>query len=193
MMRVIFASNNAAKLREISGALEGAFTLVSLKEIGFEGEIPETGRTLEENAMQKAKYIFDRYGGAVFADDSGLEVDCLGGAPGVDTAHYSGSRDAHANMDLLLKSMADCPDRSAKLKTVIAYVTPREQTLFVGEVRGAITTEKRGEEGFGYDPVFVPEGGELTYAEMGAEAKALTSHRVRALNKLVAYLRQGKA
>lgn len=189
-MNIIFATNNAHKLEEISGALDGSFTLISLSEAGFEGEIPETGRTLEANAMQKAQYIFERFRQPVFADDTGLEVDCLNGLPGVDTAHYSGTRDADANMAKLLRAIRHCPSRGASFKTVIAYISPVEKALFVGEVRGVIAPEKRGEGGFGYDPIFIPEGSDRTYAQLGAEAKAETSHRVRALKKFMDFLRQ---
>ncbi len=187
-MKIIFATNNAHKLQEISRALDGSFTLISLSEAGFEGDIPETGRSLEANAMQKATYIFERFRQPVFADDTGLEVDCLDGLPGVDTAHYSGTRDADANMEKLLRAIRNCPGRGASFKTVIAYVSPVEKRLFVGEVRGAIATEKHGEGGFGYDPIFIPEGGDKTYAELGTDAKAETSHRVRALKKFTDFI-----
>lgn len=188
-MKIIFATNNPNKLAEIRNALGDDFTLVSLSEAGFEGEIPETGRTLEANALQKARYIFDRFKQPVFADDTGLEVDCLRGLPGVDTAHYSGKRDAIANMQKLLHEMEGCQDRSAAFKTVISYVTPEEQKLFSGVVEGRIALEKRGEEGFGYDPLFIPENEERTFAEMGMEEKAKMNHRVRALKKLTDYLK----
>jgi XTP/dITP diphosphohydrolase len=191
-MRIIFATNNPNKLAEIRHALGDDFELISLKEAGFEGEIPETGRTLEANARQKAKYIFDRFRQPVFADDTGLEVDCLGGLPGVDTAHYSGSRDADANMEKLLNEMKDCPDRSARFKTVIAFITPHEERHFTGEVKGVIAYTKRGDHGFGYDPIFIPETDSRTFAEMGMEEKKKANHRVRALKKLIEYLKSAR-
>jgi len=191
-MKIIFATNNPNKLAEIRHALGTEFDLISLSEAGFEGEIPETGRTLEANALQKADYIFDRFQVPVFADDTGLEVDCLDGLPGVDTAHYSGSRDANANMDKLLGAMTECSDRSATFKTVIAFVTPKERKLFTGEVRGEIALSKRGAEGFGYDPVFIPESDSRTFAEMGMAEKKKVNHRVRALRKLTEYLKSSR-
>ena len=187
-MNIIFATNNHNKLEEIRQVPHGSFTLLSLSDIDFEGEIPETGRTLEANAMQKATYIFERYRQPVFADDTGLEVHCLGGAPGVDTAHYSGSRNPEANMDKLLKAMSRCSDRSATFKTVIAYVSPVEKQLFVGQVHGTIAETKSGSGGFGYDPVFIPEGSGKTYAQLSMAEKAETSHRVRALKAFTDFL-----
>lgn len=187
-MRIIFATNNPNKLAEMRHALGSRFELVSLADIGFEGDIPETGRTLEANAMQKAEYIYQRFKEPVFADDTGLEVNALHGSPGVDTAHYSGSRDADANMTKLLGALEGETDRTARFRTVIAYITPTERQLFVGEVRGTIATQKRGAQGFGYDPVFLPEGSDLTFAEMGMDAKKEANHRVRALEKLIGHL-----
>ncbi len=188
IMKIIFATNNAHKLEEVRHALKDAFELISLAEAGFTGEIPETGATLESNAMEKAKYIQNIYGLPVFADDSGLEVACINGLPGVDTAHYSGSRDAMANMQKLLGAMQGCKDRSAKFRTVIAYVSAQGDQLFAGEVNGVITHEMRGTLGFGYDPVFMPHGFMQTFAEMGMEAKNKINHRVRALEKFTAWL-----
>jgi XTP/dITP diphosphohydrolase len=188
-MKIVFATNNPNKLAEIQNALGDDFELVSLKDIGFEGEIPETGRTLEANALQKANYIFDRYQIPVFADDTGLEVDSLNGLPGVDTAHYSGSRDADANMHQLLSELRFKKDRSAKFKTVIAFITADDKKLFSGEVQGRIAEAKSGEEGFGYDPVFLPEGEARTFAEMTMDEKKQKNHRVRALKKFTEYLK----
>ncbi len=190
-MKIIFATNNAHKLDEVKHALQGAFELVSLTDVEFEGDIPETGNTLEHNAMQKANYIYERFGLPVFADDSGLEVDCLGGLPGVDTAHYSGTRDAIANMRKLLGAMEGEANRSAKFRTVIAYVSNAGEYLFSGEVAGHIATVMRGDQGFGYDPVFIPEGQPLTFAEMGMEAKSKMNHRVRATEKFTRWLNEG--
>lgn len=189
-MKIIFATNNPNKLAEIQNALGGDFDLVSLKDIGFDSEIPETGRTLEANALQKATYIFDRYKVPVFADDTGLEVACLNGLPGVDTAHYSGSRDADANMQKLLSEMRFHEDRSAAFKTVIAFITDEDKKLFSGEIQGHIAEAKCGKEGFGYDPVFVPEGETRTFAEMSMDEKKQKNHRVRALKKFTDYLKE---
>jgi XTP/dITP diphosphohydrolase len=188
IMKIIFATNNVHKLEEIRHALSDTFELISLAEAGFSGEIPETGPTLESNALQKARFIFNLYGLPVFADDSGLEVECLNGLPGVDTAHYSGTRDALANMQKLLKAMANCKDRSAKFRTVIAYLSANEEQLFQGEVSGIISEQMRGSQGFGYDPVFIAEGHGETFAEMGIEAKSKINHRVRALQKFTSWL-----
>ncbi|HKK37918.1 MAG TPA: RdgB/HAM1 family non-canonical purine NTP pyrophosphatase [Cryomorphaceae bacterium] len=188
-MKIIFATNNPNKLAEIQNALGDDFDLVSLKDIGFEGEIPETGRTLEANALQKATYIYDRYKIPVFADDTGLEVDSLNGLPGVDTAHYSGSRDADANMNKLLSELRFQKDRSAKFKTVIAFITEDDKKLFPGEVQGQIAEAKSGEGGFGYDPVFIPEGESRSFAEMTMDEKKQKNHRVRALKKFTDYLK----
>ena len=188
-MKIVFATNNPNKLAEIRNALGDDFELVSLKDIGFEGEIPETGRTLEANALQKANYIFDRYQIPVFADDTGLEVTALNGLPGVDTAHYSGSRDADANMQKLLSELRFQKDRSAKFRTVIAFVTEEDKNLFSGEVKGQIAEAKSGAEGFGYDPIFMPEGESRTFAEMSMDEKKQKNHRVRALKKFTDYLK----
>jgi len=188
-MKIVFATNNPNKLAEIRNALGDDFELVSLKDIGFEGEIPETGRTLEANALQKANYIFDRYQIPVFADDTGLEVTALNGLPGVDTAHYSGSRDADANMQKLLSELRFQKDRSAKFRTVIAFVTEEDKNLFSGEVKGQIAEAKSGAEGFGYDPIFMPEGESRTFAEMTMDEKKQKNHRVRALKKFTDYLK----
>ncbi len=189
-MKIIFATNNPNKLKEIRQALGGNFELLSLEDIGFDGEIPETGRTLEANAMQKATYIFERFRQPVFADDTGLEVLCLNRAPGVDTAHYSGSRDPERNMEKLLNAMSDCPDRSARFRTVIAFVTAERKEMFEGLVEGKIADSKRGDDGFGYDPVFIPENADKTFGEMTIAEKAKTNHRVRALKSFTDFLKK---
>lgn len=188
-MKIIFASNNTNKLSEIQSALGNEFDLVSLEDIGFKEEIPETGNTLEANALQKANYIFRRYKAPVFADDSGLEIEALNGEPGVDTAHYSGSRDAIANMNKVLDGLKDSDNRRAKFRTVIAFVTPEGEKLFQGEVKGSISMKMAGDSGFGYDPIFIPENENRTFAEMTNQEKAGQSHRVRALVKFVRYLK----
>ena len=188
MKTIVFASNNSHKLEEIRAVLEGKFQLLSLAEAGFSGDIPETGDTLRHNAIEKAEYIHARLGVSVFADDSGLEVTALGGMPGVDTAHYSGSRDAEANMDLLLKNLATADDRSARFVTVIAYIEVENSICFEGMVEGEIAIEKQGKGGFGYDPIFLPEGQDRSFAEMSAEEKSAISHRARAMAQFKAYL-----
>ena len=188
-MKIIFASNNANKRAEIQSALGNEFELVSLEDIGFEDEIPETGNTLEANALQKAKYIFSRYKTPVFADDSGLEIESLNGEPGVDTAHYSGTRNAIANMTKVLDGLKNSNNRNAKFRTVIAFVTYKEEQLFQGEVVGSISIKMSGDNGFGYDPIFIPENESRTFGEMTNQEKAGQNHRVRALAKFVAHLR----
>ena len=188
-MKIIFASNNANKRAEIQSALGDQFQLVSLEDIGFEEEIPETGNTLEANALQKANYIFSRFKTPVFADDSGLEIEALNGEPGVDTAHYSGSRNALANMSKVLDRLEQAENRKAKFRTVIAFVAPGREKLFQGEVEGTIATKMTGDNGFGYDPIFIPEDEHRTFAEMTLAEKANRNHRVRALRKFVEYLK----
>ena len=190
-MKIIFASNNANKLAEIQSALGDEFQLVSLNDIGFSADIPETGRTLEANALQKAKYIFDRFNTPVFADDSGLEIEALDGEPGVDTAHYSGSRDATANMNKVLSGLLNLENRRAKFRTVIAFMDGNREELFQGEVVGSISLEMKGNQGFGYDPIFIPENSNRTFAEMEKSEKATQSHRVRALEKFVRFVKSG--
>lgn len=189
-MKIIFASNNENKRAEIQQALGDAFQLVSLREMNFYEEIPETTPTLEGNALQKANYVFDRFKLPVFADDSGLEIEALNGEPGVDTAHYSGTRDAVANNVKVLRLLENVDLRNAKFRTVIAFVTSAGEWTFEGEVKGTITTEMRGENGFGYDPVFIPEGENRTFGEMSLEEKGKMSHRIRALKKFVDFLKK---
>lgn len=197
-MKIVFATNNEHKLSEIRDILGDKIEVLSLNDIGCHVDIPETGETLEENALEKARYVFDHYGMSVFSDDTGLEVEALGGAPGVHTARYAGGEghDAEANTQKLLREMADKDNRRARFRTAIALITtapdssPAEPPthLFEGIVDGEITREKRGEKGFGYDPVFQPEGYDKTFAELGVEVKNQISHRARAVQKLVKYL-----
>jgi XTP/dITP diphosphohydrolase len=192
-MRLVFATNNRHKLAEVSAILGSAVELVTPAELGITEDIPETADTLEGNALLKARYIFERTGLDCFADDTGLEVTALGGAPGVYSARYAGeAHDFDDNNRLLLKNLADATDRSARFRTVIALIvneggTPREH-LFEGRVDGRIIDEYRGSGGFGYDPIFIPEGGEATFAEMTAAQKNAISHRARAVEKLAAFL-----
>ena len=195
-MKIVFATNNKHKLEEIRGILGAEFEILSLSDIGCHADIPETGATLEENAMQKARYVFDRYHVSCFADDTGLEVAALGGEPGVHSARYAEGtdHDSEANMDKLLGKLDGKADRSARFRTVIALILDggegKEPTVkeFEGEVRGAITTCRHGSEGFGYDPIFQPEGHNETFAQMGEAAKNQISHRARAVQKLAEWL-----
>lgn len=187
-MKIIFATNNQNKLKEIQHALGDSFELLSLKDVGFTGEIPETGETLEHNALQKARYIAERFDYPVFADDTGLEIDALDGRPGVHTAHYSGSRDSEKNMDKVLKEMGDINNRTARFRTIIAFVNKGKPDFFEGKVDGRIALRPSGDKGFGYDPIFIPEGQTKTFAEMTMEEKSQQNHRVRALKKFIAYL-----
>lgn len=199
-MKIVFATNNQNKLSEIRGILGAGFEVVSLAEIGCNDDIPETGATLIDNAIQKAQYVFDKYGYSCFADDTGLEVDALGGEPGVHSARYAEGtdHDSNANMEKLLRKLGDNTNRKARFRTVIALLEKQENkeggvgtaTLhtFEGKVEGTIITEKRGNEGFGYDPIFMPEGYDKTFAELGIDTKNIISHRARAVKKLAGYL-----
>jgi XTP/dITP diphosphohydrolase len=187
--KLCFATNNAHKLEEIQAILGDSFELNSLAETGCREELPETGDTLEVNSLEKAQYLYDHYQVNCFADDSGLEVNALHGEPGVDSAHYAGPQRSHAdNVNLLLKNLADKTDRSAQFRTVITLIQNGEVTQFEGRIKGQIISELRGSEGFGYDPIFVPQGYETTFAEMSLEEKGKISHRARAFEKLVAFL-----
>ena len=207
-MKLVFATNNQHKLEEIRKILQPKFEIVSLNEIGYHTDIPETGSTLEENALIKARYVFDNYGLDCFADDTGLEVEALNGEPGVYSARYAGGNghDSEANMQKLLQKMADKTHRKARFRTVIALITsqqmatqsPSHQTdfqqphIFEGIVNGRIAYEKSGHEGFGYDPIFIPEGYDKSFAELGIEVKNNISHRARAVQKLANWLLQKK-
>lgn len=195
-MKIVFATNNAHKLREIREILGTRFEVVSLSDIGCHEDIPETGSTLEENASQKSRYVADHYGLPCFADDTGLEVEALGGAPGVHSARYAEGtdHDSEANMAKLLRELQGEDNRKARFRTVISLLEPDteqggwKEHRFEGEVRGTIATEKHGHEGFGYDPLFVPEGYEESFAQLGEEVKNRISHRARAVRKLADYL-----
>jgi len=184
-----FATNNAHKLEEIQAILGDSFELLSLKEINCTEELPETGNTLEANSLQKAQYLYDHYQINCFADDSGLEVDSLGGEPGVYSAHYAGEQRSHGdNIYLLLKNLADKTNRSAQFRTVITLIQNGKIAQFEGIIKGKIISESRGEEGFGYDSIFIPEGHTTTFAEMSLTEKGKISHRARAFRKLVTFL-----
>ena len=189
-MQIVFATNNAHKLSEIRAILGRQMDILSLADIGCHDDIPETADTLEGNALIKARWVKERYGFDCFADDTGLEVEALGGGPGVHTARYAypDRHDPVANTRKLLAELHDKDNRAARFRTVIALIQGTDEHLFEGIVEGHITTEERGTEGFGYDPVFAPEGGEKTFAELGAEAKNNISHRARAVRKLADFL-----
>lgn len=191
-MRIVFATNNSHKLDEIRNILGSSFEVMSLNELGCHDDIPETGTTLEENARQKAQYIYDKYHCNVFADDTGLEVNALGGEPGVYSARYAGGEghDSEANMTKLLKNLEGETNRKAQFCTVIALILDGKTSLFDGIVEGEIIKERRGGEGFGYDPIFQPEGYDKTFAELGNDIKNTISHRARAVAKLAAFLKQ---
>lgn len=188
-MKLVFATNNAHKLREVSQVVGDEFTLISLRECGIVEDIPEEQPTLEGNALQKARYIYARTGLDCFADDTGLEVDALGGEPGVRSARYAtDGHDDEANKRLLLERMEGIEARGAQFRTAIALIIGGKEYLFEGIVRGHITTEEKGEGGFGYDPLFVAEGHSLSFAQISAEEKNAISHRGRAVRKLAEFL-----
>lgn len=188
-MRLVFATNNKHKLEEMHAILGGKVELLSLADIDCHDDIPETADTLEGNALIKARYIYDKYGCSCFADDTGLEVDALGGEPGVYSARYAGeNNDSEANMRKLLQNLTGKSERSAQFRTVIALIIEGEEFLFDGIVRGRISEERMGSAGFGYDPIFIPDGYEESFAQMGAEQKNAISHRSRAAAALNEYL-----
>ena len=188
--KMVVATNNAHKLKEIAAILGQEIELLSLKDIQCFADIPETADTLEGNARQKAMYIYENYGMDCFADDTGLEVEALGGAPGVLSARYAGEgHDSEANMQKLLKELAGKENRKAQFRTVICLIRGGKEYLFEGIVKGEIIQEKRGGAGFGYDPIFVPEGYDLTFAELGDDVKNTISHRARAVEKLCQFLK----
>ena len=213
-MKIVFATNNQHKLDEIRSILGPDFEVVSLADIGCHEDIPETGQTLEENALMKAQYVYDHYHVSCFADDTGLEVEALGGAPGVYSARYASmaapttpagspaglSHDSEANMARLLRELGNNNNRKARFRTVIALIEKKdvcpcgctsikEIHKFEGIVNGEIIRERRGGEGFGYDPIFQPEGYDKTFAELGSDIKNHISHRARATQKLAEYLK----
>lgn len=202
-MKIVFATNNQHKLQEIRDILGSEFEIVSLKDIGCDVDIPETGNTLEENAMQKAQYVYEHYNLSCFADDTGLEVEALNGEPGVHSARYAEGtdHDSEANMAKLLSNLEGKDNRKARFRTVIALIQKQDVcpcgctsikkvNRFEGIVDGSIATEKHGTAGFGYDPIFVPEGYDKSFAELGESIKNGISHRARAVAKLAEYLKQ---
>lgn len=189
-MKIVFATNNAHKLREVQQTVGDKFEIVSLRECGVVEDIPENEPTLEGNALAKARYIYSRTGLSCFADDTGLEVDALGGEPGVRSARYAtDGHDDEANKRLLLERMEGKENRGAQFRTAMALILDGEEFLFEGVVRGEILTQECGDGGFGYDPLFAPEGHSESFAEMSAEEKNAISHRGRAVRKLAEFLK----
>lgn len=190
--RIVFATNNEHKLSEVRSIVGDKIDILSLADIDCNDDIPENADTLEGNALQKAEYIFQKYGLSCFADDTGLEVEALNGQPGVHTARYAFAdhNDPQANVDKLLNEMKEKSNRRARFRTAITLILQEDgkPQLFEGIVEGEIATERRGTDGFGYDPVFIPEQREKTFAELGPEVKNTISHRARATKKLVDYL-----
>lgn len=198
-MKIVFATNNNNKLKEIREILGSDFEILSLSDIGCHEEIPETGSTIEANAHQKAAYVAEKYDHDCFADDTGLEVEALGGEPGVHSARYAEGtdHDSEANMAKLLLKLGNNNNRRARFRTCISLIQKGgdgkyHEVQFEGEVRGTIATEKHGSEGFGYDPLFVPDGYDKSFAELGEDVKNKISHRARAVKKLADYLKSQK-
>ncbi|MGY6558846.1 MAG: RdgB/HAM1 family non-canonical purine NTP pyrophosphatase [Nitritalea sp.] len=191
-MKICFATNNQKKLAEVQAALPDAVELVSLAEIGCREVLPETGETLEHNAFEKASYVFEKYGVPCFADDTGLEVSALNGAPGVHAAYYAGEPRSDArNLAKLVQEMRGKSDRRAAFRTVIALIVgENERHAFIGEAPGQLLEDVRGTDGFGYDPLFVPAGETRTFAEMSMEEKNQISHRGKAVRQLVEFFQE---
>ncbi len=193
MKKLCFATNNAHKVEEVQAVLGNRFELSTLKQIACNEELPETGNTLEANSLQKASYLFDKYQVDCFADDTGLEVTALQGEPGVYSARYAGEQRSHSdNINLLLENLSGKIDRSAQFRTVITLIIDGKVEQFEGIVKGEIIETMRGNEGFGYDPIFIPEGFDRTFAEMTMEEKGKISHRGRAFEKLITFLLSDK-
>lgn len=190
MKKLVFATNNAHKLEEIRAILGDKVEILSLNDIDCHADIPETADTLQGNAALKAQYIYDNYGLDCFADDTGLEVEALNGAPGIYSARYAGGEghDSEANMKKLLSEMQDKENRKARFRTVICLIEDGKEHFFEGIVNGSIIRERKGGAGFGYDPIFMPDGYSETFAEMGNDEKNKISHRARAVQELCEYL-----
>lgn len=192
-MKIVFATNNKHKLEEIARLLDGQHEIVSLEQIGCREDIPEDHDTLQENALQKARYIKEHYGYDCFADDTGLEIEALNSEPGVYSARYAGpAKDSAANMRKVLEKMNGVGNRKARFRTVIALILNNREHLFEGQVDGEILTEKHGEAGFGYDPIFRPDGYPGSFAEMPMDEKNKISHRGRATRKLCEFLKSAQ-
>lgn len=191
MKKLIFATNNEHKLEEVKSLLSTRYAILGLKDIGDDTDIPETGDTLEENAMIKAEYIWNNYGYNCFADDTGLEVEALNNAPGVYSARYAGEqKSAVANMEKLLSELENKNNRKARFRTVIALILDGKRYLFEGKVEGIITHFPEGTAGFGYDPIFQPNGYDKTFAELGIDVKNKISHRAKAIQELALFLKK---
>lgn len=189
MKELVLATNNPHKVDEIRNILGASLSIKTLNELGFFDDIPETSSTLQGNASQKSHFLFDKFGCNCFADDTGLEVEALDGAPGIYSARYAGeSKDANANMQKLLKELEGKENRNARFRTVISLFWEGKEYFFEGIVNGVILTEKRGEEGFGYDPIFQPDGYDRSFAQLSMEEKNEISHRGRAVQKLLQFL-----
>ena len=190
-MKLVFATNNRHKLQEVRDIVGDRVEVLSLNDIDCHDDIPETADTLQGNALIKARFVYEKYGLDCFADDTGLEVEALGGAPGVYSARYAGEEcDSEANMRKLLENLTGKTNRNAQFRTVIALIINGEEKLFNGIVKGAIATEKKGASGFGYDPIFIPEGHSESFAQMSSEMKNSMSHRFRATKELGDYLKE---
>mgnify|MGYP006288169473 CR=1 FL=1 len=190
-MKLVFATNNAHKLDEIQAIVGHTWKIKGLKDIAFHGDIPEPHATLEENAMEKAKFVYKNYNCNCFADDTGLEVQSLDNEPGVHSARYAGDeKDSGANVAKLLHKLSGLKNRKARFRTVIALILEGREYIFEGMVNGRIIHERRGKKGFGYDPVFVPDGYQETFAEMPADEKNKISHRANAMKKLAGFLKE---
>jgi XTP/dITP diphosphohydrolase len=191
MMTLVFATNNEHKAREINNILDDNIKLLRLSDVNIIEDIPEDEPLIEGNAISKARYVHERTGLNVFADDTGLEIEALNGLPGVHSARFAGdAKDSSANISKVLSMLKGITDRTARFRTVIALIFDNKEYLFEGIVKGTIIDEKRGREGFGYDPVFIPEGGDLTFAQMPLDEKNKISHRARAFGKLKEFLHQ---
>lgn len=190
-MKLVFATNNKHKLEEVRSILGDRVEVLSLNDINCHDDIPETAETLQGNALIKARYIYNKYGIDCFADDTGLEVDALNGEPGVYSARYAGEQHcSEDNMNKLLQNLTGKTNRNAQFRTVIALIINGEETLFDGIVKGTISKEKTGDSGFGYDPIFIPEGHTESFAQMDSKQKNKISHRYRAVVKLCDYLKK---
>ncbi len=188
-MNLVFATNNKNKLEEVKVMLPKTIELLSLNDINCLEDIPETSKTIQGNASQKTHYVFDKYNLNCFSDDTGLEIEALNGEPGVYSARYAGEqRNSEDNMNLVLEKLKNKTNRKARFKTVISLIINEKEMLFEGIVNGQITTEKRGEKGFGYDPIFIPEGYNKTFAELPLNIKNEISHRGKAIKQLFEYL-----
>lgn len=191
MLKLVFATNNKNKIKEIKHLIGNSIELLSLEDIGCLEDIPETSDTIQGNAIQKAKYVYDNYGYNCFADDTGLEIDSLNGEPGIYSARYAGEqRNPEDNMNKVLEKLNDATNRNAQFKTVIALIINGELSCFEGIVKGEMTRVRSGEEGFGYDPIFKPKGYDITYSEMNLELKNKISHRALATHQLIEHLQK---